>query len=149
MISPSLRRIPSILAFSASLTATLALTGCSGSGDFESRVLQVSEEGRAFRLPDKVDGKNWDEVLVLCPYDQAPRNLDQAFVNAAADIDTNASDASQWLLFRTADDVTTLTISRSELEFCSLSHSGPSVYAQGTLWTSADKDGVAVMTPAT
>ena len=142
------RRSIFVIALSvASLTVTLAVSGCSTatSSSFESQIQERAATGTAFELPSNAGGVSWDELLVLCPYDVQPEGVQASLATAASRIDTNSTDASQWLLFATDGDVRTLILDRSTIDFCSDSRHEQGVFLPEARWTATREDGVIIL----
>jgi hypothetical protein len=126
-----------------SLCAVLALAACSGSNSFESELRERASDGAAFQLPPETDdGRQWQELLVMCPYDTEPEDVHSALEEAAAEIDVS-DEGSQWLLLRDDDEVTTLTLRRSEVDFCAQPPADSVTYSPDSRWESEPQQGAA------
>ena len=125
----------SVLVAAAALAAAPLLSSCSAAGGgFERQITELADRGEAFVLPqDSAPVSPWAAVAVLCPYDDAAQ-LPEPFAQTAAGIDTTASDASQWLVFDSTEDVKTLVLSRERIDFCGSPLEGEQVFAAETEW---------------
>ena len=63
------------------------------------------------------------------------------------EIDTNSTDDSHWLLFRTDDRVTTLNLSRQQADFCAPSVPNNETYGPDSSWESVEQDQTVSVTP--
>lgn len=135
------------VATAAVLVAVLWVAGCSSAPSFQSQVQERAASGEAFELPSQVEGSQWEELLVLCPYASPPASVDGALAQAAATIDTGATDSSQWLLFRTGDTVTTVTLERTSIDFCSDASHGGATYQPNVRWVSVRDNHVEQLSP--
>lgn len=98
----------------------VGLSGCADRSTFEDHVAKASAES-TFSLPAKTDdGVEWNQAVILCPYDASvPADADEELVQAAEEIDTDADDAEQWFLLHTQQKVETVTVPRTRIDFCS------------------------------
>lgn len=132
----------------ATLTPLLLLTACSQSETFEKQLDDLVSQGATFKLPREVDnGISWQDMLVVCPYAPELENVDPAFIEAASTIDSDASDDSQWLLFRSDSDVTTVVVPRATADFCAGGPIETTPLTPDTLWQPSLKNGVMTVTP--
>ncbi|WP_180967373.1 hypothetical protein [Zhihengliuella halotolerans] len=123
------------------------MSGCqtSTSQSLESHIQERAATGGAIELPAEVGGERWDELLVVCPYDAQPEGVDPALAEAASQVDTDRTDASQWLLFAADDDVRTLALDRSTVDFCTGSRHEPATYSPETRWTAVQENEVVTL----
>ncbi|MCO1337741.1 hypothetical protein BJH93_02380 [Kocuria polaris] len=83
----------------------------------------------------------------MCPYDAQPEGVHASLAEAASRIDTDSTDASQWLLFAAAGEVRTLILDRSTVDFCAISRPGQGPYASDARWTATEDEGIIVLSP--
>lgn len=135
-------------ALALSAFAALMLTGCSADASFEDRLRESAASATPFTLPETVDGDLvWEELLVLCPYDDTPEGVHAAFIEEAATINVDSAEGSQWLLFRAGDEVTTLAMSRSNVDLCAVASGSGMTFGPEIEWRSEHADGAVVLTP--
>ncbi|NMA78050.1 MAG: hypothetical protein GX960_12480 [Actinomycetales bacterium] len=121
----------------------LALAGCAGPDSFESKLQERASDSDTFQLPPETDdGRHWQELLVMCPYDTEPEDVHPALSEAAAELDVSA-EGSQWLLLRDDDEVATLTLSRSEVDFCAQPPPESVTYSPESRWEPEPRQGAA------
>src|SRR5699024_8106006 len=141
-------RIKAAPAVTLVLIATFVLAGCSATDSFESELEELASERDSFELPPEVgDDERWQELLIMCPYATQPDDVHPTLVEAASEIDTNSTDDSQWLLFRTDDRVTTLNLSRQQVDFCAPSVPNNETYGPDSSWESVEQDQTVSVTP--
>ncbi|GAA1798419.1 hypothetical protein [Leucobacter iarius] len=109
---------------------------------FESQLVQNAETGEPFTLPQAgTPSGSWDRVVVLCPY-AGTSQLPSEFAEAAAAIDTQSTESTQWLLFRARAGVETLTLSRDRVDLCSAGSTIPLLGGVADQWE-AQREGTA------
>ena len=141
-------RIKAAPAVTLVLIATFILAGCSATDSFESELEELASERDSFELPPEIgDDERWQARLIMCPYATQPDDVHPTLVEAASEIDTNSTDDSQWLLFRTDDRVTTLNLSRQQVDFCAPSVPNNETYGPDASWESVEQDQTVSVTP--
>ena len=109
---------------------------------------ELASERDSFELPPEIgDDERWQARLIMCPYATQPDDVHPTLVEAASEIDTNSTDDSQWLLFRTDDRVTTLNLSRQQVDFCAPSVPNNETYGPDASWESVEQDQTVSVTP--
>ncbi|WP_435299003.1 hypothetical protein [Timonella sp. A28] len=130
---------------------SIFLAGCSSSSQpVESLILDAAaKNSSAFVLPQELSPSGvWQELIIVCPYGDAPAQAKEVFHDAVKSIDTTDTDTSQWLLMKDAETVTTVTISRNSLDFCAHSDALNKTFLPNDLWASKSTDEITILTPA-
>ena len=105
----------------AGLTAGV-LTACSGAAATLEQALieQAQGDGDQFSLAGQ-EGQfgQWDQVVIMCPYQYEPENLEPRFAKAIGSAEEFLDESSQWLIFAKADETAKmLRLDRDEVDFC-------------------------------
>lgn len=140
-----MKLLPVVALAAASLA--VSVSGCSSDPSFEDDLREAASDS-PFTLPSEpTKGAIFSQVAVLCPYADVPESASDTIHQAANDIDTDADDGYQWLIFDTDQGTKTLKLSLESWDFCSVDDDG-GVYAQKQKWTASEDGDVTVVRPA-
>lgn len=140
-----MKLLPVVALAAASLA--VSVSGCSSDPSFEDSLRDAASDS-SFTLPSTTaDGASWSQLAVLCPYGAVPSSASDSIREAAADVDTDADDGHQWLVFDTDGGAETVKISRESWDFCNTDNEA-SVYTPDQKWTASEDGGVTVVRPA-
>lgn len=111
-------------------------SGCAVGGTYEDTLTSAAKSGQNLTLPQEnspVD--SWEHIAVLCPYSTPPANLPAALKDATEQINTDADDSQQWLVFGKGSDAGSIALSRAKVDFCSSATDNSQVYPADQQWS--------------